>query len=34
MRVTAKNGGFIYDSATVTATEIILQTGRVMSGMA
>lgn len=31
MRVTAKNGGLIYDSA--TATEIILQTERVMDGM-
>ena len=32
MRVTAKNGGFVYDSA--TATEIILQTERVMDGSA
>ena len=30
MRVTAKNGGLIYDSA--TAAEIILQTERVMDG--
>lgn len=32
MRVTATNGGFIYDSA--TATEIILQTERVMESNA
>jgi hypothetical protein len=32
MRVTAKNGGLIYDSA--TATEIILQTERVMESNA
>jgi hypothetical protein len=32
MRVTAKNGGFVYDSA--TATEIILQTERVMESRA
>ena len=32
MRVTATNGGFIYDSA--TATEIILQTERVMESSA
>ena len=32
MRVTATNGGFIYDSA--TATEIILQTERVMGSNA
>lgn len=32
MRVTAKNGGFVYDSA--TATEIILQTERVIESHA
>lgn len=32
MRVTARNGGLLYDSA--TATEIILQTERVMNGVA
>ena len=32
MRVTARSGGLIYDSA--TATEIILQTERVMDGHA
>jgi hypothetical protein len=32
MRVTATNGGLIYDSA--TATEIILQTERMMEGSA
>lgn len=32
MRVTARNGGLLYDSA--TATEVILQTERVMNGVA